>query len=203
MVPFKLGDVQDHQGLDWQILQNGAISLYFDQTVLDESLAWFHEHAYRIYDFECSPWKSIYDCYDVLAQGLALTDFCTGSLDALRDCLADIDVPYAGGSVLLFRQFGGFALKHWEFAQQLLDIIQDTSRLFSLHGYRLIALVQLHDPKIIFERVGACPVDLNPLERRTRFREQLKQAQKRLAQKRTKKQYKKSVWENEDESSSH
>src|SRR4051812_39048580 len=40
MAPFKQ-DPEEWQRLDWQFLQNSAITLYFRRAVLDEHEAWF------------------------------------------------------------------------------------------------------------------------------------------------------------------
>jgi len=45
MAAFDEADPQRPDQLDWKILQNGAISLYFDHNVLHEACTWFRNHG--------------------------------------------------------------------------------------------------------------------------------------------------------------
>lgn len=169
MAPFMRGSVEDHQRLDWQILRNGAVSLYYDREVFEESCEWFRQQTYQVYIFDASHWKTPFDFYNELALALHIEN-CM-NLDALSDCLVDIDVPYEGGCVLCFQHFDRFARRHHSFAQDLLDVIHISSRLHLLHGFRFLALIQLDIPDITFEPVGARPVILNPIEWNRQFKQ--------------------------------
>jgi RNAse (barnase) inhibitor barstar len=174
MATFKIRNVEEYQRLDWQILQKGAVSLYTNLDVLEQSCEWFHQNAYPVYLFDASLWRSREDFFEKIGDTLHI-EHCNG-LDALNDCFASLDIPYESGSVLVFRHFDQFAQKDRSFAQGVLDIIATNSRLFSLHGYRFLALIQVDDSQITFEPIGAQPVMLNPIEWRRRFKTQLTQA---------------------------
>ena len=175
MAPFMRGSIEDHQRLDWRILQNGAVSLYYDRDVFEESCEWFRKQTYQVYSFDASHWKTPYDFYEELALALHIEN-CM-NLDALSDCLVDIDIPYESGCVLCFQHFDRFARRDHSFAWGLLDVIQSSSRMHSLHGFRFLALLQLDDPGVTFEPVGARPVILNPIEWNLQFKQNFDRTQ--------------------------
>lgn len=179
----------DYQRLDLQILKNGAISLFFDQHILDEACAWFRQQAYQIDIFDASIWQSAYDFYDDIHSKLGLVGPPESGLDALNDNLVELDIPYESGRLLVFQHFERFARKDKQFAWHVLDILQHTSRKCSLYGYRLIAFVQVDDPQMTFERVGALSVWLNPIEQARRFGEQIRRAQERLVKRHGKRRF--------------
>lgn len=171
MALFDSADTTRFQRLDWQILQNGAISLYHDHAILEGAYDWFHQQQYRLYRFDCTQWASPDDFHRDIGLTLGFPDYYGQNLDAFNDCLIDIDVPYNSGGLLVFFRFDAFAKRNFQLAQTVLDIIQDNSRRFLLAGQRLIALVQSDDTQLAFEPVGACPVIFNPVERMNRLRQ--------------------------------
>jgi RNAse (barnase) inhibitor barstar len=157
-------DGSDFQRLDWQLLQNGAVSLYFRHELLDQDVRWLEEHAYRVTEVDCRGWADASAMHRDIAARLAFPPHFGMNLDAMNDCLADVDVPADGGLVLVFRHFDGFAARHRDVAQGLLDVLADNARRFLLFGRRLMALVQSEDPRIAFAPVGATAVGWNPKE---------------------------------------
>lgn len=178
MAPFARRNAEDYKRLDWQILQNGAVSLYDDSKVFEESCEWFRQQTYQVYIFDASHWKAPSDFYDEIAFTLHIEN-CV-NLDGLSDCFGDFDVPYESGCVLCFQHFDQFARRHRSFAWELLDVIQVNSRRHSLRGLRFLVILQLDNPDITFEPVGACPVILNPIEWRRRANQNLDKARERL-----------------------
>jgi hypothetical protein len=41
-------DGSDFQRVDWMLLQNGPVSLYFRHDALDSDVAWLRAHGYRV-----------------------------------------------------------------------------------------------------------------------------------------------------------
>jgi len=58
------------QRLDWMLLQNGAVTLYFRPQVLVEDVEWLKRHDYRVDSFECSIWDSESEMHKALSHGL-------------------------------------------------------------------------------------------------------------------------------------
>jgi RNAse (barnase) inhibitor barstar len=152
------------QRLDWRLLQNGSVSLYFRDEALDADLGWLRENAYQVEEVDALAWTSAKDMHQALATALTFPDHYGRNLDALNDCLSDVDVPDAGGLVLVFRRFDAFATLDRKVADGLLDILAWNARRFLLFGRRLLVLLQSDDPQLALAPVGATPVMWNPRE---------------------------------------
>ena len=150
--------------LDWSLLQNGAVTLYFRRQVLAEDIEWLKEHDYRLDIFDCSVWLGESEMHDALSCGLQFPDYYGRNLAALDDCINDIEVPEEGGRVLVFNRYDSFTARVPHVAWSVLDLMEFRSRRFLLFDKRLIILVQSDDPEISFERVGGCSVMWNPRE---------------------------------------
>lgn len=154
----------DFNRLDWHLLQNGAISLYFQSSVLAGDVAWLAEHGYVIHEFECAEWISANDFDDAVSAKLKFPDYYGRNEAAFNDCLSDIEIPDTGGAALVFHRYERFIDREPKWAKYVLDIIQDNSRRFSLWGRRLLALVQSDDPRLDVGPLGACSANWNPKE---------------------------------------
>jgi RNAse (barnase) inhibitor barstar len=163
MVAFR-DDADDFQRLDYALLQNGSITLYYQIEFLAEDVAWLAAHGYRIDNFDCTDWQTKQDMLTAFASTLKFPSYFGQNLDALNDCLSDVDVPENGGRVLVFQRYDTFAAKMPDVAWTVLDIIETNSRLFLLFGQHLITLLQSDDPQIQFNAVGGCPVMWNNRE---------------------------------------
>lgn len=147
-----------HQ-LDWLILRDGPIALYFNEREMEEACHWFENHVYRVYRFNSIMWASgKEDFYETIGQALSFPNYCGHNLDSFRDCLSYVEVPQEGGIVLTFLQFDRLANRFPKFAYSVLDIIAEISRFNLLLGQHLIALVHSGDQKLSFQPVGACPI---------------------------------------------
>src|SRR5262249_7841105 len=92
----------DFDRLDWRLLQGGAINLYFQPSVLEADLAWLLKHMYAIYEFDCATWDSEGDFHNAVSMKLKIPDYYGRNLAAFNDCLSDLEIPDAGGAVLVF-----------------------------------------------------------------------------------------------------
>lgn len=166
------GDPSEWQRLDWQLLQNGPVALYFSPAVLSEDVLWLRGHEYEVHEFDCERWTSSELVHNDFKQVLQFPDYYGDNFDALSDCLSDLRVSPAGGAAFVFYRYDSFAKSAGAaraasgrtHAEIILDIIAETSRFFLLTGMRLVALVQSDDPRIQFERIGGTPVLWNPRE---------------------------------------
>jgi RNAse (barnase) inhibitor barstar len=163
MAPFK-DDADQWHRLDWRLLQNSAITLYFSESVLEEDVAWFSGEGYQVASLSARDCVAPEDLLIALADVLSFPDYFGSNLDAFNDCLSDVAVPDAGGLVLVLRDFDRFAPDHRPFAQAILDICAGNSRRFLLTGRRFLVFVQSANPRLAFEPVGSMPVLWNPRE---------------------------------------
>lgn len=158
------GEIEEFQRLDWRLLQDGSINLYFRQEYLVGDIVWLREQGYEIDEFDCSKWVDDEIMHNDFGNVLNFPDYYGQNLDALNDCLSDLQISISSGRVLVFKQYDVFADKYSETAWHVLDILENRSRSFLLFGLRLITLVQSNNPTISFEQLGGCSARWNPKE---------------------------------------
>jgi hypothetical protein len=161
MASFTYNDINC---LDWRLMQNGAVVMYYRLAVLHNDIIWLRDHGCRVLDFDCFKWPSIQDFYCDVYAALGLPKPVNGNLDAMSDHFSDLEVPANGGCVIVFRRYDDFAAKNRSFAETVLDIVATQSRFKLLLGERFFAMIQSDDPQICFAPVGAAPILWNPLE---------------------------------------
>ncbi len=149
-----------HERLDWQILQNGWTSLYFNQGLLKEAIQWFEKENFNVITLDCSQWTSREKTLQGIGEQLNFPDYYGKNWSALNDCLWNLAIEQEG-LVIVLQSFEVVAKEH---AYQVLDILANNSRSHFLFGDKLITLVQVNDPQYDCEAVGASPVLWNPKE---------------------------------------
>ena len=152
------------QRLDWQLLERGAVALYYKPSVLSGDLGWFKQQGYAIHELSAATWSTSAEFHETVKRSLNFPSHYTNNLASWIDSVGEMSVPDESGMVLAFRQYDAFARAQPQLAQTILDSIETTSRRFLLTGRRFLALVQSDDPRVRFERVGALPVTWNPRE---------------------------------------
>jgi RNAse (barnase) inhibitor barstar len=155
----------DFGRLDFQLLQSGSITMYWRGDVLAGDLKWFEEHEYRIDQFDCSEWDNKESLLLAIGEGLKFPDHFGQNLDALNDCLSDLEIPEASGRVIVLRDFDNVSDAMPAVAGVVLDILATNARRFLLFGRRLIIFIQSNNPRIAYASVGAESVGWNPKER--------------------------------------
>jgi hypothetical protein len=102
---------EDFQRLDYSLLLNGAITLYYRPEYLVEDAEWLKSHGYRLDSFDCSVWYTENLMLEAFATGLEFPEYFGRNLNALNDCLSDIEISEDGGRVLIFHGYDLFASK--------------------------------------------------------------------------------------------
>ena len=154
----------DLKRVDWAMFQDGWVTLYCRQDILEEECAWLSEHGYRIHRLNCAHWPSAAEALRDIGSTLSFPDYYGQNLDAMNDCLSDLEVPNDGGTAVVLLHYDRFAATDRDSAQTILDIFAVNSRRRMLFGQRLAILAQSDDPGLSFEPVGATPVDWNRRE---------------------------------------
>ena len=157
-------DSDDLQRLDWSLLQNGPVTLYFSRAVLEGDVAWLLDHGYVVNRLDCRAWKDAASALGELARELQFPDYFGKNLDALNDCLGDLSVPDGSGRAVVLEHFDRAMSLQETFCTALLDIFATQSRAHLLFGRRLFAMVQSDDPRLSIGPVGATPVTWNQRE---------------------------------------
>lgn len=157
-------DPSQWERLDYRLLGNSPVALYFRPEILDEDMAWLRAEGYQIDEFACKGWHCEPDFHTDIAARLDFPDYYGRNLNAFNDCIRDLEVPDSGGRVIVFRRFDLFAQRQPRIAQIILDIMTSASWRSLLFGRRFLTIVQSDDPRIAFETVGSHPVVWNPRE---------------------------------------
>lgn len=56
--------------LDFRLVHDSFVTLFWRSTLLDETVAWLRSHAYRVVEFDGDSWSSDADMYDNVASVL-------------------------------------------------------------------------------------------------------------------------------------
>lgn len=155
---------EDFQEIDYELMQNSCITLFYRSEILNEFVKELEELNYKIVEFDCRTWKTVSDMFEQISDKLNFPDYFGKNLDALNDCLCDLDISDESGKALVFTRFDDFAKREGETAWHLLDIIAYNSRLYLLFGKRFFALIQSDNPKIRFDNLGSQSADWNRKE---------------------------------------
>jgi hypothetical protein len=140
----------DDDRLDWQLFQDGAVTLYLKQELMDLDIRWLSQHGYGIHVIDCSRLS------DFMSQMTRLLKFkdnfgyepWDGNLNALDDAFRELDFASVTGIALCFVRFDSLLGANRSCALGTLDTIERHSRDCLLLGQRLLALVQSDDPMI-------------------------------------------------------
>jgi RNAse (barnase) inhibitor barstar len=153
--------------VDFLLVQNGFINVFFRREILDESVSWLQHAGYRIVRVDAAAWLVEADLHADIASTLNFPDYYGANMNALRDCLSDVAVQDYGwtetdaGLVLVIEGFDDFAARHERTAHQLLDIYARSATHAALFGNRLMCLVKSGHPNLRIRDVGAQRVSWN------------------------------------------
>jgi Barstar (barnase inhibitor) len=101
--------VDDDNDLDFVVLRDGGISLYRNCQCLREDVQWLRHKGYRIYSVDCSAWVSEDAMHESLLVELSFPAYYGKNLDALNDCISDLDVPDDGGVAIVLTSYDVYA----------------------------------------------------------------------------------------------
>jgi len=148
-------------GLDCGILNESPIVLYWRPEIWLKHLNWFDENKYKTFTFDAMVWKTELDFHKCIKDVLNFPDYYGENLDALNDCLGDLDFNDCVGIVIAIKNYHFFTKFHHQTAQRILDIIAYNSWKHIISNKRFLALIQTDVADASYEPVGARPVIWN------------------------------------------
>lgn len=116
-----------HKRIDYQIISNGWLQLYFSHGVLKEDLSWLEKEGYEILQFNCSHLNHLMEQFK---EQFRFPNYFHNNLDSLNDCLRDIEIRGIGIAIVLKNIDN---LKK-EFSDNLLEIFVNMARLNFIVG---------------------------------------------------------------------
>jgi RNAse (barnase) inhibitor barstar len=149
---------------DYLLLRDGAVSLFYKPIVLQEAVSWFQERQYTVYILDAATWQEEMDFHNDVARSLNFPDYYGHNLNALNDCLTDMEVPDYSGMITVLLHFNAFLQRQPESAGVILDIFARASWYYLVEGKKFLTLVQSDDPTIQLQPVGCRSAIWNPRE---------------------------------------
>lgn len=140
----------DTDRLDYAIMRDGGISLYYKKSFLHSDLEWFEKEKYNVISFDCSKWDNEKRMHEHLKERLYFPDYYGMNFSALDDCLSDFEITQIG-QVIVFENLD--SLKR-DLVTAILDTFVRASREKMLFGHRLIILAQVDEPHFEIGKIG-------------------------------------------------
>ena len=169
MNAFEIND-ETFQRLDYRLLQNGPVALFWRDELLRSAQADLQGLGYQTIELDAGQWSNSDVMHDHISSALDFPDYYGRNLDALTDCLGDVAMyeygakPESAGTVLVISRYDRFAARDLSVSTALTDIVAGAARTGLLFGHRMLCLLQVDDPSFSMAPVGATPVLWNPEE---------------------------------------
>src|SRR4051794_26826167 len=97
-VPAFDPDVLLTHPVDFRLMANGPVTLFWQVSILNEACTWLTDHGYQVTHADAGDWESAADMHRELAFLLQFPDYYGKNLDALNDCLGDVAACEYGAS---------------------------------------------------------------------------------------------------------
>jgi RNAse (barnase) inhibitor barstar len=149
---------------DYKLVRDGSVALFCKLVILEEAILWLRARQYLIHTMDATGWQDKADFHCAVAQALNFPDYYGQNLDALNDCLRDLDVPQDGGTVLVLLHYNAFASNNDDYAKAVLDVFATACWYFLADGRKLLILVQSDDPFLQLGPLGCREATWNPRE---------------------------------------
>ena len=152
------------QRLDYRLLLNSPIALFWHVEIFEKQVAWFQDNGYRVASFDAASWDTESTFHQDLYKTLNFPGYYGMNLNALNDCLFDMDLLDCDGVAIAVRNYHEFSHSLPRVAQDFLDIIANNSRRNLLFGKRLVGLFQTNIADAAYAPLGAMHAIWNPEE---------------------------------------
>ena len=148
--------------LDWAVLINGSISLYYKDEILNKDLEWLKRNYYQEILMDFSQICSEKEFHRTIKKMLNFPAYYGENMSALSDCLLyNLNVPDEGGLVIVLKKFHILYEANESLAHEILERLDEASRRHLLSGERLITFVQSDLPQLSINLIGGYKVMWN------------------------------------------
>ena len=144
----------DFGQLEWRLTQDSFLNLYRNESNIDRDIAILKDKNYRTIEFDCNQWKTKSDIdNDFLQLGLPY-DNCS-NLNALKDCVIELNLPDMSDAVLILKGFDNLIkITDKDYAEGFLDVIAAEARRYLLFGVRLVVLISAKKDLELYTKFG-------------------------------------------------
>jgi hypothetical protein len=88
-------DAETTHPVDFRLVRNTFVTMFWRSSLLDETIDWLRTHAYDVVEFDTGSWASDADMYDDIALGLNFPDYFGRNLDACRrSCISQVRADF-------------------------------------------------------------------------------------------------------------
>lgn len=154
----------DSERLDYQVLAQGGVALYFQHEILAEDIAWLALERYEVAQFDEEALDSVEGLHFEARLKLDFPQSYEPSPDHFRDALRVLSVPPDGGIALVLPGVERIAADDRDGLIALVEVIRHLSHERALRGERFLALLQSDDPELDLGSLGAQPLPWNARE---------------------------------------
>lgn len=150
---------------DWQILINGSISLYHDKEILKNDIQWLESEGYRIHILDFHTIKTRCAFHKSVKEKMGFPDYYGENMAAFSDCLLyDLSIPEDGGIAVVLEGFDIYYRLDEDYAHEILERLEESSRRHMLYGDRFLILVQIDDKSVLIKEIGQHRIVWNSYE---------------------------------------
>jgi hypothetical protein len=147
----------DFNRADWDLLQNGAVNLFWGSQILADAQGELIALEYDITEVSCAPQEVSFEVQ--MSRALKWQEAFgyepwTGNLNAFNDGIGCYPFGASARAALVLTGFHHLVAADSNRAHAILDIIESAARNHLLRGKLLIALVQTDDPNYFCEHIG-------------------------------------------------
>ena len=155
----------DENRLDWSLLRGSSVTMFFREHTLTNTVQWLADQGYTMIDVNCSVAGNSAELLKAIGRKWVFPEYFSGeNIDTFDDILYGIQIPSRAGVAIILRRFDLIAKSERRRAWQILNILDNHSRLQMMGGSMLLTLVQTAHPRISFVQIGAQNVKWNDEE---------------------------------------
>ncbi len=142
----ELNTPEDRVAVDWWLMRNSAVTLFYKRTNFDFSVAWLGIANYRVHHIDCAEHGTFLQQFsDALQFQQQFGRNWNGGLPSLNFAFRQLDFSDATGIVFAFTQFDALLDRDTRTAHAVLDAAEWNSRCHLLFGHRLITLAHCNN----------------------------------------------------------
>lgn len=144
----------DFSQLEWRLLQNSCLNLYVDESKMDNHTKILKESNYKVIEFDVRAWNKKEDIDNAFLKIGVPYNNCS-NLDAMKDCVAEMNLPDMSDAVMVLRGFDNLIEKLGkDYAEGFLDVISLEARKYLLFGVRLVVLLSVSEDIKFYAKLG-------------------------------------------------
>lgn len=152
--------------IDWRILMDGAISLYHNEDILKKDIQWLKSAGYQLHILDFHIIKTKEEFHKKVKDTFEFPDYYGENMSAFSDCLmSDLIIPENGGSAIVLKGFDEYYRIDGDYAHEILERLELSSRRRMLFGDRFLTLMQIDDKSMFIKDIGQHPIVWNLHER--------------------------------------